>query len=98
MYLFHAFYHLIILRIIEPCDDFIYFNFICSDVTGMASSSVSQEDFDNDYELTSRRSRIRTARARVIPPRTGQDMPTINFQSMYKIGGYKYYHLFSIDF
>ncbi|KAK0090608.1 hypothetical protein PV325_010574 [Microctonus aethiopoides] len=46
----------------------------------MASSSVSQEDFDNDYELTSRRSRIRTARARVVPSRTGQDMPTINFQ------------------
>ncbi|XP_046405372.1 siderophore biosynthesis regulatory protein URBS1-like [Ischnura elegans] len=29
----------------------------------MASSSVSQEDVDNDYELSSRRTRIRTARA-----------------------------------
>lgn len=46
----------------------------------MASSSVSQEDFDNDFELTSRRSRIRTARARVVPPRTG-DSSSINFQS-----------------
>ncbi|XP_043495928.1 PRKC apoptosis WT1 regulator protein-like isoform X4 [Polistes fuscatus] len=45
----------------------------------MASSSVSQEDFDNDFELTSRRSRIRTARARVGPPRTG-DTATITFQ------------------
>ncbi|XP_026667293.1 PRKC apoptosis WT1 regulator protein-like isoform X5 [Ceratina calcarata] len=45
----------------------------------MASSSVSQEDFDNDFELTSRRSRIRTARARVNPPRTG-DSAAINFQ------------------
>lgn len=51
-----------------------------SDVTGMASSSVSQEDFDNDFELTSRRSRIRTARARVGPPRTG-DTASITFQS-----------------
>ncbi|XP_032670501.1 PRKC apoptosis WT1 regulator protein-like isoform X6 [Odontomachus brunneus] len=49
------------------------------DVTGMASSSVSQEDFDNDFELTSRRSRIRTARARVGPPRTG-DASSISFQ------------------
>ncbi|XP_014483906.1 PREDICTED: PRKC apoptosis WT1 regulator protein-like isoform X3 [Dinoponera quadriceps] len=49
------------------------------DVTGMASSSVSQEDFDNDFELTSRRSRIRTARARVGPPRTG-DVSSISFQ------------------
>ncbi|XP_006613740.1 PRKC apoptosis WT1 regulator protein-like isoform X8 [Apis dorsata] len=49
------------------------------DITGMASSSVSQEDFDNDFELTSRRSRIRTARARVVPPRTG-DSSSINFQ------------------
>ncbi|XP_050589827.1 PRKC apoptosis WT1 regulator protein-like isoform X2 [Bombus affinis] len=50
-----------------------------SDITGMASSSVSQEDFDNDFELTSRRSRIRTARARVVPPRAG-DSSSINFQ------------------
>ncbi|XP_025156570.1 PRKC apoptosis WT1 regulator protein isoform X6 [Harpegnathos saltator] len=49
------------------------------DVTGMASSSVSQEDFENDFELTSRRSRIRTARARVGPPRTG-DASSISFQ------------------
>ncbi|XP_072759781.1 uncharacterized protein [Anoplolepis gracilipes] len=49
------------------------------DIAGMASSSVSQEDFDNDFELTSRRSRIRTARARVGPPRTG-DMSSISFQ------------------
>jgi len=52
----------------------------CSDITGMASSSVSQEDFDNDFELTSRRSRIRTARARVGPARTG-DVSSISFQS-----------------
>lgn len=50
-----------------------------SDITGMASSSVSQEDFDNDFELTSRRSRIRTARARVNPPRTG-DSAAISYQ------------------
>lgn len=50
------------------------------DITGMASSSVSQEDFDNDFELNSRRSRIRTARARIIPPRTGDNITTINFQ------------------
>ncbi|KAG7202970.1 hypothetical protein KM043_010107 [Ampulex compressa] len=49
------------------------------DVTGMASSSVSQEDFDNDFEFTSRRSRIRTARTRVGPPRTG-DASSITFQ------------------
>lgn len=52
----------------------------CSNITSMASSSVSQEDFDNDFELTSRRSRIRTARARVGPPRTG-DVSSISFQS-----------------
>ncbi|KAK6637103.1 hypothetical protein RUM43_010777 [Polyplax serrata] len=34
----------------------------------MASSSVSQEDLENDFELTSRRSRIRTARARTVNP------------------------------
>ncbi|XP_076284400.1 uncharacterized protein LOC143210948 isoform X2 [Lasioglossum baleicum] len=50
-----------------------------NDITGMASSSVSQEDFDNDYELSSRRSRIRTARARIGPPRAG-DTSSINFQ------------------
>ncbi|XP_043258145.1 PRKC apoptosis WT1 regulator protein-like isoform X2 [Colletes gigas] len=50
-----------------------------SDITGMASSSVSQEDFDNDFELSSRRSRIRTARARIGPPRTG-DGSSIGFQ------------------
>ncbi|XP_011696610.1 PREDICTED: PRKC apoptosis WT1 regulator protein-like isoform X2 [Wasmannia auropunctata] len=50
-----------------------------SDITGMASSSVSQEDFDNDFELTSRRSRIRTARARVGPARAG-DVSSISFQ------------------
>ncbi|KAL0120544.1 hypothetical protein PUN28_008333 [Cardiocondyla obscurior] len=50
-----------------------------SDITGMASSSVSQEDFDNDFELTSRRSRIRTARARVGPART-VDASSISFQ------------------
>ncbi|XP_011696649.1 PREDICTED: PRKC apoptosis WT1 regulator protein-like isoform X7 [Wasmannia auropunctata] len=49
------------------------------DITGMASSSVSQEDFDNDFELTSRRSRIRTARARVGPARAG-DVSSISFQ------------------
>lgn len=51
-----------------------------SDIPSMASSSVSQEDFDNDFELTSRRSRIRNARARVGLPRTG-DASSINFQS-----------------
>ncbi|XP_071633790.1 uncharacterized protein [Temnothorax longispinosus] len=45
----------------------------------MASSSVSQEDFDNDFELTSRRPRIRTARTRVVPARTG-DVSSISFQ------------------
>ncbi|XP_066585809.1 PRKC apoptosis WT1 regulator protein-like isoform X2 [Prorops nasuta] len=50
-----------------------------SDITGMASSSVSQEDFDNDFELTSRRSRIRTARSRVGAPRAGDNFP-IGFQ------------------
>ncbi|XP_057335266.1 protein phosphatase 1 regulatory subunit 12A-like isoform X6 [Microplitis mediator] len=59
------------------------------DITGMASSSVSQEDFDNDYELTSRRPRIRTARARAIPPAratanvsssAANDIITLNFQ------------------
>ncbi|XP_076638122.1 uncharacterized protein LOC143350139 isoform X3 [Colletes latitarsis] len=49
------------------------------DITGMASSSVSQEDFDNDFELSSRRSRIRMARARIGPPRTG-DGSSIGFQ------------------
>lgn len=34
----------------------------------MASSSVSQEDVENDFELSSRRSRIRTARARTVNP------------------------------
>lgn len=39
----------------------------------MASSSVSQEDLENDFHLSSRRSRIRTARARtVIPTRMGK--------------------------
>lgn len=55
----------------------------CSDITGMASSSVSQEDFENDFELTSRRSRIRTARARVGPARTG-DVSSISFQSTWR--------------
>ncbi|XP_015440187.1 PREDICTED: PRKC apoptosis WT1 regulator protein-like isoform X5 [Dufourea novaeangliae] len=49
------------------------------DITGMASSSVSQEDFDIDFQLTSRRSRIRTARARIGPPRI-TDTSSINFQ------------------
>ncbi|XP_011310346.1 PRKC apoptosis WT1 regulator protein isoform X3 [Fopius arisanus] len=49
------------------------------DITGMASSSVSQEDFDNDFEFTTRRARIRTARTRVGPQRAG-DITTINFQ------------------
>ena len=34
----------------------------------MASSSVSQEDVENDYEKLEKRSRIRTARARQINP------------------------------
>lgn len=42
----------------------------------MASSSVSQDDVEVDFEIVSRRSRIRTARARNInpppPPRTGE--------------------------
>lgn len=36
--------------------------------SSMASSSVSQEDVDLDFETSSRRSRIRTARARNINP------------------------------
>ena len=36
--------------------------------TEMASSSVSQDDIDTDFEKNSRRSRIRTARARQINP------------------------------
>jgi len=36
----------------------------------MASSSVSQDDFDNDFERLERRSRIRTARARQINPQS----------------------------
>ena len=34
----------------------------------MASSSVSQEDVENDFEKLEKRSRIRTARARQINP------------------------------
>ncbi|KAJ9582063.1 hypothetical protein L9F63_003646 [Diploptera punctata] len=43
----------------------------------MASSSVSQEDLENDFELSSRRSRIRTARARTVnpPARIGSGSP-----------------------
>lgn len=37
----------------------------------MASSSVSQEDMEQDYEKLERRSRIRTARARQINPQGG---------------------------
>lgn len=33
----------------------------------MASSSVSQEDIDKEYDLASRRSKIRSARARNLP-------------------------------
>jgi len=36
----------------------------------MASSSVSQDDFENDYSKLERRSRIRTARARQINPQS----------------------------
>jgi len=36
----------------------------------MASSSVSQDDFENDFEKLERRSRIRTARARQINPQS----------------------------
>ncbi|XP_012272349.1 PRKC apoptosis WT1 regulator protein isoform X4 [Orussus abietinus] len=49
------------------------------DVAGMASSSVSQEDFENDFELCFRRSKVRTARARVGPLRTGESS-SIAFQ------------------
>lgn len=46
----------------------------------MASSSVSQEDLENDFELTSRRSRIRTARARTVnPQRLGECDEFIKF-------------------
>lgn len=43
--------------------------------SAMASSSVSQEDVENDFELSSRRSRIRTARARTVnpPSRVGKE-------------------------
>ncbi|XP_011632624.1 PRKC apoptosis WT1 regulator protein-like isoform X4 [Pogonomyrmex barbatus] len=47
------------------------------DITGMASSSVSQEDFENDFEYT-RRTKIRS-RPRVGPARTG-DVSSISFQ------------------
>ena len=38
----------------------------------MASSSVSQEDVENDFEKLEKRSRIRTARARQINPQVGR--------------------------
>ena len=43
----------------------------------MASSSVSQEDLENDFELSSRRTRIRTARARTVNPPTRIGMELI---------------------
>ena len=43
----------------------------------MASSSVSQEDVENDFEKLEKRSRIRTARARQINPQVSQT-PTSN--------------------
>jgi len=46
----------------------------------MASSSVSQEDVENDYEKLEKRSRIRTARARQINPQ-GCRMEVERFQS-----------------
>lgn len=46
----------------------------------MASSSVSQEDVENDYEKLEKRSRIRTARARQINPQ-GCRMEVDRFQS-----------------
>ena len=39
----------------------------------MASSSVSQEDVENDFEKLEKRSRIRTARARQINPQVGEE-------------------------
>ena len=39
----------------------------------MASSSVSQEDVENDFEKLEKRSRIRTARARQINPQVGRE-------------------------
>ena len=44
----------------------------------MASSSVSQEDVENDYEKLEKRSRIRTARARQINPQVDFQKQKIN--------------------
>ena len=46
----------------------LFLSDLTRDSLRMASSSVSQDDIDNDYEKNSRRSRIRTARARQINP------------------------------
>lgn len=58
----------------QHCFPFIY-------IVTMASSSVSQEDVENDFELSSRRSRIRTARARTVNPtsRVGMYLSTLIF-------------------
>ena len=47
----------------------------------MASSSVSQDDIDNDFEKNNRRSRIRTARARQINPSSGCRMESSNIDN-----------------
>ena len=47
-------------------------------LTKMASSSVSQEDVENDYEKLEKRSRIRTARARQINPQVNLFSSTVN--------------------
>ena len=43
-----------------------------SSYKAMASSSVSQDDVENDYEKLEKRSRIRTARARQINPQVNK--------------------------
>ena len=55
----------------KQSNDFFFLFYRLSDklkILIMASSSVSQDDIDNDFEKNSRRSRIRTARARQINP------------------------------
>ena len=52
----------------------------------MASSSVSQDDIDNDFEKNNRRSRIRTARARQINPSgTVNQNEKITFKNINKL-------------
>ena len=50
----------------------------------MASSSVSQDDVEVDFEVTCRRTRIRTARARNInPPSSRQGTKTFSWMCFF---------------